>query len=110
MLRRRAARTAALFTVSAAALVAAPAHAGVPEGWSDPEPVDGLHYAFLLVGAPVGLLIIIALAVLAPALVRGEKLASNPEAQWIGGPRQGTDELPAPDGADSAAGGASGTF
>lgn len=110
MLRRRAARTAALLTVPAAALLAAPANAGVPEGWSDPAPVDGLHLAFLLLGAPLGLLVVITVVALAPSLIRGEKLAANPEGQWIGGPRQGTESLPAADGPDSAAGGASGKF
>jgi hypothetical protein len=56
---------------------------------------------------------LIALAVYLPAMVRGEKLLpdhSAGEAQWIGGPRQGVAELPAPDGDDSRAGGASGRW
>jgi hypothetical protein len=114
MLVRRAARSFALLTVSAVALIAAPAHAaGVPEGWSNPDPVEPLHYLFILAGGPLLLFALIALVAAAPALARGEKLLAAQqaaEAEWIGGPRQGTDELPAPDGADSRAGGASGKF
>lgn len=113
MLVRRAARSFALLTVPAITLAALPAHAGVPEGWSDPAKVDPLHYLFVLAGGPLILFVIVALLAAAPALARGEKVlaAQQPaEGEWIGGPRQGTDELPAPDGAESHAGGASGKF
>ena len=43
-------------------LVAAPARADVPEGWSDPEPVDTLHALLVLVGIPLLLFVLIALA------------------------------------------------
>ena len=59
------------------------------------------------------LFLLIAVAVYLPAMVRGERLLpdhSAGEPQWIGGPRQGVAELPAPDGADSRAGGASGRW
>ncbi len=98
------------------ALLAAPAYADVPEGWGGQDEhasLDALHALGVLVGAPVLLFVLIALAVFLPAMVRGEKLLpdhSPGEGQWIGGPRQGLAELPAADGDDSRAGGASGSW
>lgn len=93
------------------ALLAAPASADVPEGWAPVTDVDTLEALLLLVGGPLLLFVLIAVAVYLPAMIRGEKLLpdhSGGEGQWIGGPRQGVAELPAPDGDDSRAGGASG--
>lgn len=95
------------------ALLAAPVHADVPDGWAPVTDVDDLRALALLVGGPLLLFVLIALAVYLPVMVRGEKLLpdhSGGEAQWIGGPRQGVAELPAADGADSRAGGASGSW
>jgi len=95
------------------ALLAAPAHADVPQGWAPVTDVDDLQALLLLVGGPLLLFVLIAVAVYLPAMIRGEKLLpdhSGGEAQWIGGPRQGVAELPAPDGDDSRAGGASGSW
>ena len=92
------------------ALTAAPAGANVPEGWSDPKPVDSMEAVLLFVGIPVGLFLIITLFVLAPSLIRGERFTVGGQAtadQWFGGPAKGTAELPAPDDDDSQAGGAS---
>lgn len=113
---RRTGRAAALAAGAALALLAVPAHADVPEGWggqTEHSGLDVLHALGIFVGAPLLLFALIALAVYLPAMVRGEKLLpdhSAGEAQWIGGPRQGVAELPAPDGADSRAGGASGRW
>jgi len=113
---RRTGRASALAAGAVLALLAAPAHADVPEGWggqTEHEQLDALHALALYVGAPVLLFLLIAVAVYLPAMVRGEKLLpdhSAGEPQWIGGPRQGVAELPAPDGADSRAGGASGRW
>lgn len=90
--------------------LAAPAHAEVPEGWSNPEPVSALHALLVLAGIPLLLFVLIALAVYLPALVRGERVkpgAPAVEDQWFGGPRKGTAELAGPDNEDSQAGGAS---
>jgi hypothetical protein len=113
MLVRRSARSAALLTVPVVALFTTPAlAAGVPEGWSNPDPVEPLHFLFIVAGAPVILFLVIALLTAAPALIRGEKVFATTatEGEWLGGPRQGTEALPAPDGEGSAAGGASGSF
>lgn len=98
------------------ALVAAPARADVPEGWggqTEHTSLDALHALGVLLGAPLLLFVLIALAVYLPAMVRGEKLLPDHtvgKGQWIGGPRQGVAELPAPDGEGSRAGGASGSW
>ena len=74
------------------ATLAAPAHADVPEGWSDPDAVDPLQALLVLLGAPLLLFVLIIVAVYIPAMKRGERLLPDHgagEPQWIGGPRQG---------------------
>ncbi|MGF9754149.1 hypothetical protein AAII07_03025 [Microvirga sp. 0TCS3.31] len=113
---RRTGRVSAVAAGAALVLLSAPAHADVPDGWgglTEHAQLDPLHSLALFVGAPALLFLLIALAVYVPSMVRGEKLLpdySAGEAQWIGGPRQGVAELPAPDGEDSRAGGASGRW
>lgn len=90
--------------------LAAPAHADVPEGWSNPPPVSTLHALLVLGGIPLLLFLLITLAVYLPAMVRGERVApgsATVEDQWFGGPRKGTSELAGPDTEESQAGGAS---
>lgn len=113
---RRGLRAAVLGSTPVLALLAVPAHADVPVGWggqTEHQDLDALHALGVLLGAPLLLFVLIALAVYLPSMIRGEKLLpdhSGGEAQWIGGPRQGVAELPAPDGDDSRAGGASGRW
>jgi hypothetical protein len=92
------------------AFAAAPAGADVPEGWSNPSPVDPVDAFLLLVCVPLALFLIITALVLLPSLIRGERFTVGGQAtadQWFGGPSKGTAELPAPDDEDSKAGGAS---
>lgn len=116
MRARRTGRASALAAGAVLLLLAAPAHADVPEGWggqTEHDTLDPLNGFVIFLGLPGLLFVLIALAVYLPAMVRGEKLLpdhSAGEAQWIGGPRQGVAELPAPDGDDSRAGGASGRW
>ena len=113
---RRTGRVSALAAGAVLVLLSAPAHADVPEGWggqTQPFELDPLHALGLFLGCPLLLFALIAVAVYLPSMVRGEKLLpdySAGEPQWIGGPRQGVAELPAPDGQDSRAGGASGRW
>lgn len=109
---RRAARAAssaaALCLVTSALLLAGPAQAVVPEGWSDPEEIDTLYALGVFVGIPLLLFLLIALAVYVPSLARGGVVsASGPEHEWFGGPRKTVDQLADPDGEGSKAGGAS---
>ena len=81
-----------------------------PASWVGPEGI--LSRLAEHIGLSV-LAVVIAVAVYLPSMIRGERLLpdhSGGEAQWIGGPRQGAAELPAPDGDDSRAGGASGQW
>jgi hypothetical protein len=111
---RRARRTSVVLLAGALVLAASgPAGADVPEGWSDPEPVDPWHAVLLLVGVPLLLFVVITALVVIPGIVKGERFTPGGQAtedQWFGGPRSGTAELPAPDGAESQAGGASGRW
>lgn len=85
------------------------ASGSIPEGWSNPDPVGPGSFLVVLVGLPIVLALIIALAVYVPALLRGERLDARPtvaEDQWLGGPRPGSRELAGPDDESSQAGGA----
>lgn len=112
---RRLARRAGLVGGGAVGLVltAPPVHADVPEGWSDPDPVNVLDALLLLAGVPILLFVLIALAVYVPALVRGEKVAPGAapiDDEWFGGPRQGTAELAGRTSDERETGGASGSW
>jgi len=95
------------------ALVASPAGADVPEGWSDPPEVGVLELLALIAGIPLALALLITLGVLVPPLARGEKLFPSAEApdRWFGGPRKSAGELESgsePDREIGQTGGASG--
>ena len=62
------------------ALLATPAHADVPEGWSEPEAVDSLQALLFFVGGPILLFVLIALAVYLPSMIRGERLLPDHSA------------------------------
>ncbi len=98
-------------------LVAGPASAEVPEGWSDPEQVPMLEALLVLVGIPLLLFVLISAAVYLPAMIRGERVAPGAAPvtdQWFGGPRGGARELESGSGrrepAESETGGASGRW
>jgi hypothetical protein len=112
---RRVARAATiavgLGVIASTVLLAGPATAAVPDGWSDPDEVDNLHALLLLGGVPLLLFVLIALAVYLPSFA---KSVATPEPgarnEWIGGPRRSVDELAGPDSDASKAGGASGRW
>jgi hypothetical protein len=90
-------RSAVLTTVvGLSLLVAGPASAKVPEGWSDPQQVPLQQVLLVLVVLPLLLIALITAAVYVPALVRGERVTPGvapAEDQWFGGPRGGAREL-----------------
>jgi len=104
-------RTALVLTVAALpVLVAGPAVAEVPEGWSDPDEV-GILQLMLVIGAlPIALAVVIGLAVYLPALARGENVRPGGEVadEWFGGPRSGPAELESREAGTT--GGASGSW
>jgi hypothetical protein len=77
----------------------------VPQGWAEHTDVDGLRALLVFIAYPVGLFALIVLLVLLPRLIKGGASAGT-ESEWFGGPRKSGDELAAPDGEDSKAGGA----
>lgn len=88
------------------ALVAAVNPMDVPVGWSDPDSVDLVHALLVLGGIPVLLFVLIGIAIYAPALARGERIAPGAQPlqnHWLGGPRGDVAQLSAP-GAPSASG------
>ena len=98
-------------------LVAGPASAEVPEGWSDPAPVPQLQALLIFVGVPLLMILMIAAAVYLPAMARGERVspvASPGQDQWFGGPRGGAREIESADrgeqARDSQTGGAGGRW
>jgi hypothetical protein len=99
-------------------LVAGPASAEVPDGWSDPPPIPELQALLIFVGIPLLMIVLITAAVYVPAMVRGERVAPGAvpvEDQWFGGPRGGVRELEAGSGrgepsAQSDTGGAGGRW
>lgn len=110
---RRLARAGALMVAAVAATAlswTAPAHAKVPEGWETPPAVDTLEALLLLVGAPLGLFLLITIAVLVPSLARGERLGRPEESQWLGGPGKDPKELTVASSGGPETGGASGRW
>ena len=91
-------RRSAVLTTSTglSLLVAGPASAEVPEGWSDPPPIPVLEALLILGGLPLVLFLVIGAAVYVPAMVRGERVAPGAAPvhdQWFGGPRGGAREI-----------------
>lgn len=113
-LAQRVRRTSVALVAGALVLAAAgPAGADVPEGWSNPAPVDPVQAALLLVGVPLLIFVVVTVLIVVPGIVKGERFTPGGHAtedQWFGGPRSGTAELPAPDTEESRAGGASGRW
>ncbi len=109
-LLRRAAVLIAAATIPL--VMASPAGAEVPENWSDPDPVSGMHALLVLGGIPLLLFVVILMAVYLPAMIRGERVAPGaavPDNQWFGGPRSGTAQLGSGSD-DDRTGGASGRW
>ncbi len=86
------ARSWAVVTVALALPLtyAAAASADVPEGWDTPDDVSFTHTLLVLVLIPLACIVVLALAVYVPAIVRGESVTpagARAEDQWFGGRR-----------------------
>jgi hypothetical protein len=101
-----------LLATALSLLAAAPAHAEVPEGWSNPEDVSLLEMLTVILALPAVLFVVIAGMVLLPAMARGEKLLPSTSVpdQWFGGPGRPADELESTQREIGPTGGASGTW
>ena len=94
-------------------LAAAPAHAEVPEGWSDAPDIGLLQMFTVIVAIPAVLFIVITFLVCLPALAKGEKLLPSTSAapdQWFGGPGRPAGELEETPREVGSTGGASGSW
>lgn len=92
---------------------ARPAAADTPEGWPEEEAIDLLEMLLVLGGIPLLIFVAVFVLIFAPSLARGEPLPgadTDPENQWLGGPRKSAGELAAPDTETSKAGGAGGSW
>jgi len=93
----RAARAVARPFVVLAGLVlgslAAPALATPPETWEDPDNGSALELLLILGGIPLGIILLLALMVYLPSMMRGQSsepaLAFQERSDWFGGPRKG---------------------
>ncbi len=75
VMNSRFARRAAAVVSTAAGLtllMATPALADVPQGWSNPKPVSALDWLLVLLIIPIGLAAVIVLLVAGPGLLRGK--------------------------------------
>jgi hypothetical protein len=87
---RRALRLGAVAVPAASVLLATPAVAAPPTTWPSAEPVPLLQALLIFAGIPLAISAVIALLVMAPSLVRGDRqqrgVSSWTEPQWFGGP------------------------
>ncbi|BBH16552.1 hypothetical protein Back2_08390 [Nocardioides baekrokdamisoli] len=70
--------TLSVASLTAFALMSAPALADVPSGWSHPPHVSPLHFLAVIVLIPLGLALVIAGVVLLPGILKGEGLLPKP--------------------------------
>ena len=90
------------------------ASADVPEGWSDPDDVSFMHALLVLGGIPLLCIVLLALAVYLPAIVRGESVAPRARGPTTSGsaaaatPRRPLEQRTP--GATDETGGASGSW
>jgi len=106
---RRPARVAALLSPLLVLSVATPASAAPPITWERDDSVSPLEYLLLIVGAPLGLFVLLALLTMAPSIAKGTPYRSH--VPWYDEPMQFGTEPHAEAGTDTvdstAGGGAS---
>jgi hypothetical protein len=109
-------RTLAVISIAVALPLASAGAASAEgaEGWSDPEAVDFMHTLLVLVGIPLLVILLLALAVYVPPIVRGESVApagARADDEWFGGRRDAEKALEAStSGSGDQTGGASGSW
>jgi hypothetical protein len=90
------------------------AGADAPEGWSDADDVSFMHALLVLGGIPLLCIVLLALAVYLPSVVRGESVApagARVEDEWFGGRRDAEKALGSrTSGSTEETGGASGSW
>lgn len=114
---RAVARAAVVVTGLALGSLAAPAFAAPPETWDPTDNGDAYQTLLLLAAIGLGSVLVIALLVYIPSMIRGQSsdaVALRDEPEWFGGPRKGAEaaaagEQPA-DRTDAGQGGASASW
>jgi hypothetical protein len=94
-------------------VMAGSASADVPENWSHPEDVSLIHAILVLGGIPLAVIVLLALAVYLPSIVRGESVApagARADDEWFGGRRDATRALESGRTGGDETGGASGSW
>ncbi|MCA1983621.1 hypothetical protein [Nocardioides nematodiphilus] len=76
----RRALTLGAAVAAVTAVVAGPASADVPSGWSNPSDVNPLHLLSLILFIPVAAALVISFLVLLPGVLRGEGLLPKAHA------------------------------
>lgn len=65
-------------------LLATPALADVPQGWSNPKPVSAIDWLLVILIIPVSLAAVIVLIVAGPGLLKGKGLTGGQQAPAAG--------------------------
>jgi hypothetical protein len=93
--------------------MAGSASADAPENWSHPAHVSLIHAILFLGGISLGVIVLLALAVYLPSIVRGESVApagARADDEWFGGRRDATKALESGRTTADETGGASGSW
>jgi hypothetical protein len=94
--------------------LAAPALATPPESWEDPDNGSALELLLILGGIPLAIILLLALMVYLPSMMRGQSsepaLAFQERSEWFGGPRKGVEATEQPAGQGEDKGGAGGRW
>lgn len=94
--------------------LATPAAATAPEAWADPDNGSVLENLLILVGIPTAVILLVALLVYLPSMVRGQSsepaLAFQDRSEWFGGPRKGVEATTSASGSDQDKGGVGGRW
>ena len=108
------ARPAAVLLGLFLGFLAAPAAATAPETWSDPDNGSVLENLLILVGIPLAVILLVALLVYLPSMIRGQSsepaLAFQDRSEWFGGPRKGVEATKSGSGSDQDKGGVGGRW
>jgi hypothetical protein len=75
--------------------LAAPAVATPPESWDNTDNGSALELLLILGGIPLAVILLLALLVYLPSMMRGQSsepaLAFQERSEWFGGPRKGVE-------------------
>lgn len=98
-----------LLVLGTSAVSVSPAMAEIPEGWSNPDPVDPMHTLLVLIGIPLLVIALVYAAIYLPGVVRGDRgSGTTTHDEWFGGSGKKPAELEST--SDEHTGGSSGAW